>query len=79
MVIWRKNGDVTHHQGIPFSVLLVDESTFLIEKAIRDLLPWLAVTNPLAPSHTTRDQPWRDRLGLAHPSSTQGPLPSPQS
>ena len=42
----KENGDVTHHQGIPFSVLLVDESTFLIEKAIRDLLPWLAVPNP---------------------------------
>jgi hypothetical protein len=42
----KENGDVTHHQGIPFSVLLVDESTFLPEKAIRDLLPWLAVPNP---------------------------------
>ena len=42
----NENGDVTQYQGIPFSVLLVDESTFLIEKAIRDLLPWLAVTAP---------------------------------
>lgn len=42
----KADGNVTQYQGNPFSYLGVDESTFLVEKAVRDLLPWLAVTDP---------------------------------
>jgi hypothetical protein len=41
----KDNGDVTQYQGNPRTWLGVDESTFLLEKAVRDLLPWLATTD----------------------------------
>ena len=42
----RGGGDIGAYQGIPFSYLGVDESTYLQEHSVRDILPWLASTDP---------------------------------
>jgi hypothetical protein len=42
----NSTGDIGNYRGNPFTCLHVDESTYLREKSIRDILPWLASTDP---------------------------------
>ena len=40
------DGTISKYQGNPFSYLGIDESTLLPENQVRDILPWLATTDP---------------------------------
>jgi hypothetical protein len=40
------DASITRYQGNPFSYLGIDESTLLPENQFRDILPWLASTDP---------------------------------
>jgi hypothetical protein len=40
------NGDIGRYQGNPFTWLGADESTYLRERGVRDILPWLVSTDP---------------------------------
>ncbi len=42
----KDNGDIGHLQGNPFTFLGVDESTYMLESQVRNILPWLASTDP---------------------------------
>lgn len=39
-------GDIGQYQGVPYTYLGIDESTYLLERSVRDILPWLASTDP---------------------------------
>ena len=42
----KDNGDIGQYQGNPFTWLYADESTYLQERGLRDIVPWLVSTDP---------------------------------
>lgn len=42
----NSTGDIGNYQGNPFTYLGIDESTYLREKSVRNIIPWMVSTDP---------------------------------